>query len=531
MKITSNIRRVLYLPHFKGALGWVYVCGAFCLSSCQNEWDEHYGRTGGLGDKHLMALISSDGRLSKFTKALRQTGVDALLTNDQTYTVWAPTDEALADLDFNDTASVQRIVSNHIARFSNPTSTEGLIKMLNGKRMQFSDLSTFNGAPIANADITARNGLLHILTSQIPYKYSIRELLDADKRFADVATFVSQFDQKIYDERRSTSYDSVFIDYNPLLEDGRYGIGDIADEDSLFTMILPSDDVWAAEMERVAPAFTAYAAAPFEADSIQHVQTGLAILGGLTFRGIVDETADSLVTVTGKVIKPVKAFLAGYERIEGSNGIIYVAPTHLNANDTCIWNHKLMVEAEDMDSRVALSGTNCYVRNTDVESLVQGVSDDSYLEVSSGNVDGGVTFYIADALATKYDVYVDFVNPMVDGFNLTGEKTKVVFQMMYRGSNGRSTAKNMSTPVEISGLTSDGEVLSEIISVKAFEGVEFPVSDYHDGMWHLQPGNASLDVTPTTTLQVRTRVTAADARNGYIRKFRVDCVRFVPVVE
>lgn len=528
MKITSNIRKVLYLPHFKCGLGWAFVCGALCLSSCQSEWDEHFNLSGSVSDNDLMALISNDGRLSKFTQALRQTGVDALLTDDQTYTVWAPTDEAIADLDFEDSASVQRLVSNHVARFSNPTSTEGLIKMLNGKRMQFSNQNTFNGAPVANADIAARNGLLHILTSRVPYKYSIRELMDADKRFAEVAQFVAQFDQKIYDERRSTSYDSVFIDYNPLLEDARYGIGDIGDEDSLFTMILPSDGAWAAEMERVAPDFTAYAAAPSEADSIQHVQTGQAILGGLTFRGVVDEAADSLVTVTGRVIKPLKDYLAGYERIEGSNGIIYVASSHLNVNDTCIWNRKLMVEAEDMDSRVALSGTNCYVRNTDVESLVQGVSDDSYLEVSSGNVDGGVTFYIADALATKYDVYVDFVSPMVDGLNLTGEKTKVVFQMMYRGSNGRSTAKNMSTPVEISGQRSDGEVLPGIISVKAFESVELPVSDYHDGMWHLQPANASLDVTPTTTLQVRTRVTAADARNGYVRKFRVDCVRFVP---
>ncbi|MBQ8051882.1 MAG: fasciclin domain-containing protein [Bacteroidaceae bacterium] len=500
-------------------------------SACQSDWDDHYDRSGNAGGERLMTLIASDGSLSKFAQALRLTGTDTLLLGNQTYTVWAPTDQALAELDLTDLAAVRRLVSNHIARFSNPTSTTGRIQMLNGKTMQYSSTSTFNGVDIAEANIAAENGLLHKLSGQIPYKYNIRELMDADERFSDVSAFVAQFDQQVYDERHSTTYDSVFADYNPLLEDAKYGIGDIADEDSLFTMILPNNAAWQQEVGRVAPAFVTYNAAPQAADSIQQVQTGQAILGGLTFRGIIDEEADSLITVTGQVIKPVREYLAGYERIEGSNGVIYVASAQLNANDTCVWKHRLITEAEDMDSRVALSGSNCYIRNTDVSSLVQGLSEDSYLEVSSGNVDGGVTFYIADALATKYDVYVDFVNPIVDGSNLAEEKTKVVFQMMYRGANGRSTAKNMSTPIEISGMTADGEPRPGIISVKAFEGVELPVTDFYDGLWHLQPANASLDITPTTTLQVRTRVTATDARNGYVRKFRVDCVRFVPVTE
>ena len=510
------------------ALGFLCV---LCATSCQSDWDDHYDRSKNASGQTLMQLIESDSQLSTFSKALQQTGLDEDLRSDQTYTVWAPTDEALSGFDLTDKAAVQRLVRNHVARFNNPTSTEGRIQMLNGKSMQYTNQNTFNGVAIAQANIAADNGLLHKLSEQIPYKYNIRELMDADGRFSAVSAFVAQFDTKEYDERHSTTYDSVFVDYNPLLEDLLYGIGDISDEDSLFTVILPSDLAWAAELERVKPAFTAYNANAEVADSVQLVQTGIAILGGLTFRGIIDEGADSLITVTGEVIKPVKEYLAGYERIEGSNGVIYIASDRLNANDTCVWNHQLVTEAEEMDSRVAMSGTNCYIRTSDVNSLVQGISENSYLEVSSGNVDGGTTFYMTNALATKYDVYVDFVNPIIDGENLAGEKTKVIFQLMYRGANGRSTAKSMNTPVEITGVDADGVTLPGIISVKAFDNVELPVSDFYDGMWHLQPANAALDVTPSTTLKVQTRVTASDARNGYVRKFRIDRVRFVPVTD
>ncbi|MBQ9558698.1 MAG: fasciclin domain-containing protein [Bacteroidaceae bacterium] len=504
---------------------------ALAVTACQSDWNEHYDRSAGVSGASLMSLISADPDLSKFAQALHKTGIDSLLLSDQTYTVWAPTDNALASLDLSDEAATLRLVNNHVARFCSPTSSTARIVMLNGKTMQYTDAATFNGAPIAKANISAENGLLHKLSAQIPYKYNIRELMDADERFSEVSAFVARFDKKVYDERHSTPYDSVFTDYNPLLEHAKYGIGDLADEDSLFTMILPTDAAWQAELERVSPAFTAYNTDEQAADSIRRTQAGQAILGGLTFRGIIDEEADSLTTVTGQVIKPVRDYLAGYERIEGSNGVIYVATSRLNANDLCVWNHVLLNEAENMDSRVAMSGSNCYIRTTDDNSLVQGISENSYLEVTSGNVDGGSTFYISNALATHYDVYVDFVNPLVDGENLAGEKTKVTFQLMYRGSNGRTTAKNMNTPMEITGLDEEGNLLPGIISVRAFSDIELPVSDFYDGLWHLQPANVSLDVTPSTTLKVQTRVTASDARNGYVRKFRIDRIRLVPVTE
>ncbi len=499
------------------------------LISCSSEWDDHYGRQKDLSGQNLMEIIEADPQLTIFCKALKQTGRDECLMSDQTYTVWAPTDEGLADLNLNDQAAVERMVLNHIARFSNPTSAVGSIVMLNGKSMRYNSPTAFNGADIAHANISAANGLLHKLKAPIPYQYNIRELMDADGRYSQLSAFVARFDRKVYDDKHSTAYDSVFADYNALLQDARYGIGHLGCEDSLYTMILPSDAVWQAELERIAAAFTPYNADAEAADSVKSVQAAQALLGGLTFRGIVDARADSLVTTTGRTIKPARPYLQGYERIEASNGVVYVAAETLNRNDRCVWRHVLQTEAEDLDSRTAMSGSNCYIRNTNATSLVQGVSENSYLEVSSGNMDGGSTFYIADALATAYDIYVDFVNPIVDGANMAAERTKVTFQLMYTGANGRATAKNQNTPMEITGIDDKGERLPDIVSIKAFEAVQLPVSDVHDGMWRVQPEHVALDIAPTTSLKVQTRVSAADARNGYVRKFRIDRIRLVPV--
>ena len=501
------------------------------FASCSDKWDEHFDSSHNKSDQSLMALIDETTSLTVFAQALRLTGADALLASDQTYTVWAPDNAALANLDLNDMAAVSRMVNNHIARFSNPTSQSAVISMVNGKAMRFNSADNFNGAHIVEANIAAANGLLHILSEQIPYRYNIREFIDADSRFSNLSEFIARFDEKIYDDGHSTTYDSVFVDYNPLLEHEIYGIGDISDEDSLFTMILPSDAMWQSEMERVSPAFKVYNAEESVADSIQQVQTAQALLGGLTFRGIIDELADSLLTVTGQVIKPVSDYLRGYERIEASNGVIYVASSLFNANDTCVWNHVITTEAEEMDSRVAVSGTNCYIRNTDMNSLVQGVSADSYLEASSGNVDGGVTFDVPNILSTKYDVYVDFVNPIVDGGNMAGEKTKCVFRLIYKGANGRNATMNVNTPVEITGVDADGNLNPGIISVKAIAGISIPVSDFYDGLWLSDESHSTSDIKPSTTLQVSTRVNATDARNGYVRKFRVDRIRFVPVTD
>ena len=507
-----------------------WLIGVLCIglsTACSDEWEKHYDRESSLPTMNLWEQICMDDNLSSFARAIKLVGADTLLTSNQTYTVWAPLNEALQDIDFDDVEQLRRMVRNHVARYASPSSTpiSQRIYMLNGKPMGFEN-GKYAGVVLAACDIRAANGILHKLEGLIPYKYNILEYISVHPEYSCIHEFISRFDEKIYDASLSTTYDSIFTDYNRLLQDTKYGVGSIGDEDSLYTMIIPDNAAWESTFSRISPYFRSYNKDEKIADSVQVAQTSLAILGGLTFQGKVSlEASDTLQTIAGNTICNVADYFNGYEVIEASNGVIYLAQGVLNANDTCVWNHKIILEAEDMDHRQNLSGTNSYIRTTDINSLVSGVSEDGFLEVSSGNVDGGVIFDIANTLAGTYDIYVDFVSPIVDGKNLSTEKTKVTFQLKYLGDNGRSTVKNNNTATEISADGSDG-----IITIKAFAGMQLPVSNYYDGMWYLEEENIGAEIAKSTTLQVKTKVTNSDAKKGYVRKFRVDRVRFVPVI-
>lgn len=476
---------------------------ALILTSCSADWDEHYNSHEGLSQRNLMETIAADNDLSAFAALLRQTGYDAVLEADQTYTVWAPTNAALSSHQAD-----AAFVKNHVARYTFPASTPSnqRITMLNGKTMAFDAADRFEGITLTASNIPAHNGLIHKMDGTIAYRYNIREFIDTHEECTACSQFLAAFDEARYEAELSTTYDSVFVSYNPLLNHKAYGVGDIANEDSLYTVVIADDAAWQQAYDKLAPAFKTYNANEVLADSIQHVQTAQTIFRALTARNL---DATQLATT--------------YPYEEASNGHIYLAKGEIADIDTCLTNAIITVEAEEMDGRISLSGTNAYIRNTDINSAVQGLGNNSYLEVSSGNVDGGVTFDIPNVLAQTYDIYVDFVSPIIDGEALAEQMTKVSFQLRYMNAQGRTAVSNnnTATPVEAS--------LGDIISIKAFSNIAFPVADYYDPLRLSDERNSLTDIIENTTLQVKTKVTATDARNGYVRTFRIDRVRFVPV--
>lgn len=515
--------------------GFIGLVAGLALTACNDDWDTHYDRNGSVPEISLMELIGQDEQLTKFHEILKKTQCDTLLNSAQTYTVWAPVNEALANVNMNDLENLRRMVRNHIARYAHPSSTPVTKKigMLNSKTMNYESGNVFNEVELLKKDIVAQNGVLHKLSDTITYKYNFMEYLATQENYSKAYEFISSFYEKVYDESLSTAYDSVFVDYNPLLKSTYLGIGDIENEDSVYTMILPDNQAWETAYEYVKPYFKVFVnkKQPQEyADSVQHVQTGLALLNGLTFRGQIADpaTADSLTTVTRHVIHKTAPYFAGYTQGEASNGTIYFANNTLNMDDTCTWNLPLRVEAEAMDSRQTASGTNVYIRNVNGNSLVQKVSESRYLEVRGKYVtdNPGVTFKVVNTLAGKYDVYVDFVSPVVDGENFSEEKTRVTFMLKYAtATGGTKTLNNKSDDLIVGGWGDDGR-----ITLKAWEGVELPVSNYYDNMWYLDETHTQADIVATTTLQVKTAVRENEFNSReFVRKFRVDRIRFVPV--
>lgn len=520
---------------YKGIICLILGIGGSVVS-CNDDWDEHYSRNGSIPEVSLMDMILNDSQLTKFSQILMKTGADSLLTSTQTYTVWAPVDEALSSVDMDDEAALQRMVKNHIARYSNSTATEvgKSIYMLDGKVMSYESADVFNGISIVQKDILAQNGILHKLNDTIPYRYNFWEYISTQENYSKIYDFINQFSEKIYVSGGSNKKDSVFKDYNRLLQNYYYGIGWIHDEDSVYTMILPDNEAWDKAYEQVSPYFKVYNADEAVADSITKVQTGQAIVYGLTFGGRITDpgSADTLVTVTGNVIRSTKDYFAGYRQELASNGLMFLADGNLHLDDTCVWNQPIIVEGEDLDRRlVTASGTSAYVRDVDGTSVVKGISENSYLEVSGSSLNPGVTFDIPNVLATKYDIYVDFVPPAIDGNSRATEKTCLSYRMKVEQENGRTKYENRQGKNDeelIVGGDSVGDVYMK--TVKVWSAYQFPTSDFYDAMWYLNEDNADKvnEISPKTTLEIKANVSPSELNVKYVRRFRIDRIRFVP---
>lgn len=535
---------------YMGKKSFIYLLAGLCFAfiSCKDDWNNHFDADSSIvPDVSLMEMISKDPSLSKFAEILKLTGADSYLTSNQTYTVWAPTDEALANVDMSDMDELNRIVNNHIARYTSPTSTPAgdVIYMLNGKTMAYSADGSYNGAGLLQTDIVTQNGVLHVIDKMIPYQYNFLEYISTHENYDSLYKYIMYFAEKRYDESLSTVYDSVFVDYNPMLTDWKYGIGYLGTEDSVYTMILPDNAAWEEAYAHISPYFRVYGK-PEYADSVMKIQTAQAILNGLTFRGRVSEpaAADSLTTVTSNVIRETGRYFSGYSSEVASNGLMYFAKGHLNLDDTCTWNHTIIVEAENPDTRTPTDNkTNSFIRTVDTDEIVVGISKNSYLEVTSSQLSKqGIRFNIPNVLAGKYDIYVDFVPPVIDGEAAAQQRCRVQFRLNIinsRNGNAQVTPYVTNNNWVIGGVEEDdsedaeGETSAEkpsngIVTIKAYEGYEFSFGEYYDGMWYLQDGNTTPPAAKIK-LEVATDMTNKDEDNGFVRTFRVDRIRFVPV--
>ncbi len=536
MYMKSN--RISYLL----AIGLICAGIVICLASC-SDWDEHFDNQQNAGGQNLMELLDANSTTSKFASMVRQAGYAATLSSSQTYTVFAPTDAALSTFDASNADSVAQLVKNHIARYTQPTSTpaDSAVRMLNSKQYHFQPGQSFAGIPFSSvANVKASNGLLHEMSGRLPVLSNIYELMQKDSRYSSIYSFIHSFDEIKFDREASKEididangrpvYDSVWVSYNRLLDDPNYGIGQIENEDSAYTMLLPDNDAWAEAYARISPSFKIYSADKAYADSVQDIRTRLAIVSDLVSRTATPSplSLDSLVTTTGSVVKSLADMFGASTATTASNGYAF-ATSRLGYDNRETWDKPISVEAEEQNGRSYNNTlTSVYTRNAVATSPIQDVSGGAYIEVQpiSPSANPSLTFDIAGVLAGKYDVYAIFLPASAAGDDVTPDSTRISFSLQYLNAMGKTQTSNNRSTTDKGLLTSSGS----ITVMKAFSGIDMPVSDTTDRLWLMEEGNDATALTPTTHLTVQTNVTAREfSRGTYSRMFRLDRVLFVPV--
>ncbi|KAA6301237.1 MAG: hypothetical protein EZS26_002626 [Candidatus Ordinivivax streblomastigis] len=517
-------------------------CWAF---SCKDAYDDHYNTGNGatVSDKSLAELITADVNLSTFSKLITIAGLTDELSSNQTFTVWAPTNEALATIDLQSITQEEAalIVYNHTTRFNVSTTTPDNqpIRMRDNKSFFFSDKATvFGGAKLLQHDILAKNGILHTLQSQLLYYANLYEYILSNPLTSNLADFISSFQEKIVDATAGSVTDMVMVDYNRLFDASflygtiDLGIGQINQEDLLYTMLVPTNTAWDAAYSRIAPYFKAIGA---DADSLQKQQTSLAILDDLIYQGEIANPASQSYLVStspfyttgfSTVISNPAELFGGAEKIQASNGLIFQTDD-LRYNNTETWNKPILVETELTQGRLLGSNTTVITRVVD-DNFEELVSNNSYLyvEPSTPTAQPEVTFEIPQVLSGTYNIYVEFLPLYLDPQGKTGDKTKFVFNLSYKNANGTTTDRaNNAT-----NLIADANGVTRML---VYSNFEFPMANYYDRIWMIDyyKGLHKIDDRIVTTkLRIRTNVSNAEMNSGaYVRKFCVDRIILEPI--
>jgi uncharacterized surface protein with fasciclin (FAS1) repeats len=324
-------------------IGTIYKLSIFFLAivflaSCKDKWDDHNAVNENALSENLIQLISADTSFSVFYSYLQKTGYDKLLAQSQMFTVWAPGNSALAELDqsiINDSAKLRAFVGNHIAykQYSTSQSADSVeIKMINGKNLYYKTADTAIGGKALDKkvrNVYCHNGILHKISSVLYAKDNIWEYYNS--LGDDVLTLQKYYlslVSKVFDESSSTRtgtdpstgkpvYDTVWAYKNVFLNT----IADVSNEDSLYTFFVIKDGAFSKEYTKMA----AYIRDTSQySESLTKYYINYDINKDIVVRGkfMPGHLPTTLVSINGIQIPSSKIAIDSY--YECSNGIVYV---------------------------------------------------------------------------------------------------------------------------------------------------------------------------------------------------------------
>ncbi len=305
----------------------------FILSSCQkDEWNKRNKITDPSITQNLMEEIKANQNLSLFASYLTKTGYDKVIESSKTFTVWAPTNDALKAIDqsyITDTAQLRLLIGNYIANqayFTADATPSVRVKTLSGKNVIFTK-TKLNDATISSNDERAKNGVLHVLSEAFTPQLNAWEYITQ----MDSTSLQNKFLQTLqYGKVNPDSAELIGLDpktgapiYKPgtgiVLRNRFLQKVNINNEDSVITYIVLTDAAYADEENKLIPYFT---------DTTQAMTDSLAqwnLIKDFAIDGLV--SPDSLSATLYSDKDSVKIHIdpsSIVKTVKVSNGIVYV---------------------------------------------------------------------------------------------------------------------------------------------------------------------------------------------------------------
>lgn len=513
---------------FKDSFAWIgfLLVTLFLGTGCEDKWDEHY--TGSVNEPvayaSIWAYLEADAELSTFTSLVKEAGYDTLLGASQAYTVWAPLNTALADLELEGPLAVRNFVENHITRGSFPYSlfvADRLVPLMNGKRMFLhgdGERLLYNDVPFDSNNIRTGNGLVHRLDGYVPYTANIWEFLTTGDGIDSLQTYINSLTEMVFDPEQSVQvgfneegnavYDSVFVMSNSFLSTR----GFLNSEDSIYSVLLLSDGAWTEAYAQIRPRY-----------NFPSARGGLQRSEELSRQAMVDHLVlrtdgrdisglDSVVSTADEIFYNPGYLFAGAELVDLSNGRGF-RTSHYPFVDTLTWLQPIELEAEEPSGRSFANFFHSVRSGRSVEEEVSG----SFLILESslpGNSPkSSVTFTLPDILAGKYKLYVEFLPTTIDDPNKQ-LPSKASFMITHLNTDaGGSRRVRVSGPLETNPASKTKLFVTEL---------DLPYANIQSDE-HSAPA-MTIQITNETKLEEETA-------GAYTRSMRIDRIVLEPVVE
>lgn len=537
-------------------------------TSC-SDWNDHYdanSNTTASSGATLWENITSNSNLSQFATLLKKAGFADKLNTSQVYTVWAPLNGTYENdynslLNTDSTTLLNEFVYNHVARFNHPAS--GTIKdnimMLNAKKELFSGSTNnyaFAGVKADTVNLPSSNGIFHVINGKTTYMTNLYEYLSKRNSEIDsIGNYFKHYEHKILDTENSvpgptvngeiTYLDSVFIKYNSLfyLLNKAY----IDEEDSSYTMIVPTNTAWNKAYNKVnsyfnyLPSFVYTNRANFYSstandpktididnykflkDSVTHYNMirDLVFNNNLYANKALEKlplggtlSGDSLVTTSLDIIKGdyTDIFKNATAKTEVSNGYAWTTDS-LRIKPWDSWCPIIKVEGEYSSNLVSynsyVSPTGVYVNPSRQNPKVKGkISNNIFMNLqATGTLTPEFNYRVPNVLSTTYSIYCVMVPANIIDTTATPMKDSIRVTLGYNAANGSENTKTFNPIVNRLGMV-DTVYVGEFTFPMAYKGLETSYYPY---------------------LKIRRLSSNRNYKDGkYDKDVRIDCFLFVP---
>lgn len=385
----------------------------FIPFACENPWEQHLDEySTARATQNLLEIIQTTPELSTFSELITQASAEDLFTPTKLRTVWAPQNDALADLPAditNDADKLLRFIQNHIANGMYPQSASEekfRSKMLNGKRITMDmAAATIDGAAITGTfNNIATNGVLHQLEQVIELRPNIWEYIESAEPGNSQIDFLNSLTGELFVDSLAT-----IIDYDPQTSQPIYDTvsgtiwynqylfqnADLRNEDSLFTFLVLEDHVFTEQYELFRPYLRLPATDPRDTVDFRNymVTIDLVSSGSRT----PEEIMGSLTSVNG--IEVPFAPGAVSKTVHASNGVIY----YLSSCDLTLEEKfpPIIVEGE-AENKVLYPQTQ-FGGFTRIKPLASGGLD--YVFDDHDGSPARIVYQAGMVAATKYNFY------------------------------------------------------------------------------------------------------------------------------